>query len=221
DAELDAAITHTLEDIQSIWEISSGGFFYITLDEANVASRKYIDSFEDEYGRYPILKEIIRTLQRRMGHLPIKFVVAGTVIPPEYFQSKIGEWDDFRWCSGTGSFDHPDVQQQYISQFLPPDLRNSDQGRVLLDRMWRWLRGRHRYTASYLTVLLNNNFESPHTLLGDYIRRITGYNPPDNREFSRGEKVCHNSWYSSLGSRGLDDSVFHGVFVVTMSTYPS
>ncbi|KAF9075338.1 hypothetical protein BDP27DRAFT_1212899 [Rhodocollybia butyracea] len=167
DAELDAAITHTLEDIQSIWEISSGEFFYIALDEANVASQKHIDSFEDEHGRYPILKEIIRTLQRRMGHLPIKFVVAGTVIPPEHFQSKIREWDSFRWCSDTGSFDNPDVQRQYISQFLPPDLKNSDKGLILLDRMWRWLRGRHRYTASYLTVLLNNNYESPHTLLGD------------------------------------------------------
>ncbi|KAF9075350.1 hypothetical protein BDP27DRAFT_1443746 [Rhodocollybia butyracea] len=130
-----------------------------------------------------------------MGHLPVKFVVAGTVIPPEHFQSKIGEWDDFRWCSDTGSFDNPDVQRQYISQFLPPDLRNSDNGRILLDRMW----------PSYLTILLNNNFESPHTLLGDYIQRIAGYVPPDNHEFSRGEKVCHNQWYSSLGSRGLDN----------------
>ncbi|KAJ4481232.1 hypothetical protein J3R30DRAFT_3215689, partial [Lentinula aciculospora] len=70
--------------------------FYIALDEANVASRKHVEAFEDQHGRYPILKEIIRSLRRRMGHLPIRFVVAGSMIPEDH---AVGEWDDFRWCS--------------------------------------------------------------------------------------------------------------------------
>ncbi|KAE9401229.1 hypothetical protein BT96DRAFT_613106 [Gymnopus androsaceus JB14] len=102
DSVLDKAIENTLEDIQNIWEMPSGEFFYIVLDEANVASRMHDLAFADEYGHYPILKEIIRTLRKRMGHLPVKFVVAGTIIPQEHFQSAVGEWDDFRWCSDTG-----------------------------------------------------------------------------------------------------------------------
>ncbi|KAJ3846562.1 hypothetical protein EV368DRAFT_6233, partial [Lentinula lateritia] len=138
---------------------------YITLDEANAASKKHRRAFSDEYGRYPILKEMLRALRRRMGHLPVKFVVAGTMIPPEHFQSATGEWDDFRWCSDTGSFDDPEEHRRYVSQFLPSEFVSSMTGQALLDRSWRWLRGRHRYTASYITVLLDSSFESPHTLL--------------------------------------------------------
>lgn len=139
---LDEAIMHTLEDIQSIWNMPPGEFFYIALDEANVGSRMYENSFSDEFGDYPILKEIIRSWQRRMGHLPVKFVVAGTVIPQEHFQSATGEWDDFNWSSATGSFDNPETHRDYVSQFMPPEVKVSVMGQSLIDRMWQWLQGR-------------------------------------------------------------------------------
>lgn len=142
DATLDEAIMYTLEDIQSIWDMPPGEFFYIVLDEANVGSRMYENAFSDEYGNYPILKEIIRSWQRRMGHLPVKFVVAGTVIPQEHFQSATGEWDDFTWSSDTGSFDNPETHRDYVSQFMPQEVRVSVMGQSLLDRMWQWLQGR-------------------------------------------------------------------------------
>ncbi|KAJ3871258.1 hypothetical protein F5051DRAFT_446427, partial [Lentinula edodes] len=112
DSILDEAISCTLKDIQSIWDLPPGEYIYITLDEANAASKKHRRAFSDEYGRYPILKEMLRALRRRMGHLPVKFVVAGTMIPPEHFQSATGEWDDFRWCSDTGSFDDPEEHRR-------------------------------------------------------------------------------------------------------------
>ncbi|KAJ4479577.1 hypothetical protein C8J55DRAFT_429178, partial [Lentinula edodes] len=142
-----------------------GDFLYIALDEANVASRKYDEAFEDHHGRYPILKELIRGLRRQLGHLPIRFVVAGTIIPENHFQSLVGEWDDFRWCSDTGSFNDPEDHRRYVSQFMPVTFASSVTGQALIDRMWYWLRGRHRYTASFLAVLLHSNFTSPHTLL--------------------------------------------------------
>ncbi|GAW08148.1 hypothetical protein LENED_010194 [Lentinula edodes] len=76
-----------------------------------------------------------------------------------------GEWDDFRWCSDTGSFNDPEDHRRYVSQFMPVTFASSVTGQALIDRMWYWLRGRHRYTASFLAVLLHSNFTSPHTLL--------------------------------------------------------
>ncbi|KAJ3863953.1 hypothetical protein EV359DRAFT_81906 [Lentinula novae-zelandiae] len=203
DSVLNEAISCTLEEIQCIWDMPAGEYFYIALDEANVASTKHRRSFLDEYGRYPILKEILRALRRRMGHLPVRFVVAGTMIPPEIFQSKVGEWDDFRWCSDTGSFDNPEEHRRYVSQFLPSELVSRTTGQSLLDRSWQWLRGRHRYTASFITVLLDNSFQSPHSLLGSYIENISNYTPHDNTEYTSGELVAYDKWYGSLGDSGL------------------
>ncbi|KAJ4492265.1 hypothetical protein C8R41DRAFT_345301 [Lentinula lateritia] len=205
DSILDEAISCTLKDIQSIWDLPPGEYIYITLDEANAASKKHRRAFSDEYGRYPILKEMLRALRRRMGHLPVKFVVAGTMIPPEHFQSAAGEWDDFRWCSDTGSFDDPEEHRRYVSQFLPSEFVSSMTGQALLERSWRWLRGRHRYTASYITVLLDSSFESPHTLLGNYIEKISNYIPHDNSEYTHGEVVRFNRWYTSIGDSGLKE----------------
>ncbi|KAJ4476440.1 hypothetical protein C8J55DRAFT_516938 [Lentinula edodes] len=203
DSVIDEAITRTLEDIQSIWDIPPGDFFYIVIDEANVASRKHSGAFEDEYGRYPLLKEIIRSFQCRMGHLPVRFVVAGTIIPREHFQSSSGEWDNFRWCSNTGCFDDLEAHRRYISEFLPPQFEKSNTGQLLIKRMWHWLRGRYRYTASFLTLLLDNDFESPHTLLGRYVQTLSGYIPPENSEYTSQETFSMNNWYLSLGSEGL------------------
>ncbi|KAJ3908132.1 hypothetical protein F5879DRAFT_874404 [Lentinula edodes] len=209
DEDLDEAITHSWDEIQSFWnspEMSTAGdSFYIAIDEANVASRKHDEAFEDQHGRYPILKEIIRGLRRQIGSskLPIRFVVAGTMIPEDHFQSTVGEWDDFRWCSDTGSFNDPEDHRRYVSQFMPDSFSSSVTGQALIARMWYWLRGRHRYTASFLAVLLRHNYQSPHTLLGNYIGNFTEYVPDDNEEYSRGEEPRYNNWYSPLGPTGL------------------
>ncbi|KAJ3846280.1 hypothetical protein EV368DRAFT_89294 [Lentinula lateritia] len=125
-----------------------------------------------------------------MGHLPVRFVVSGTIIPEEHFQSSVGEWDDFCWCSDTGSFDDPEEHCRYVSKFMPTEFASSVTGQTLLDHMWQWLYGRHRYTVSFLAVLLHNSFRSPHTL-------------HDNHEYLGGEEARYNSWYAPLGSRGL------------------
>lgn len=57
-----------------------------------------------------------------------------------------------------------------------------------------------------MTVILDSNFESPHTLLGNYIERVTGYNPHDNVEFSHDETPRYNRWYTALSCKGLQQS---------------
>ncbi|KAJ3901081.1 hypothetical protein F5879DRAFT_992269 [Lentinula edodes] len=187
DSVLDEAISCTLEDIQSIWDMPPGEYLYIALDEANVASTKHRWAFSDEYGRYPILKEMLRALRRRLGHLPVKFVVAGTMIPPEHFQSAIGEWDDFRWCSDTGSFDDSEAHR-----------RTNSSGSLMAMVTWEVI-------MSISLLLLGSSFESPHSLLGSYIEKISNYSPHDNAEYTSGESFLFDKWHTSLGDSGLRD----------------
>ncbi|KAF5378624.1 hypothetical protein D9757_009561 [Collybiopsis confluens] len=206
---IDEAIAQMLEEIQEIWDMPLGEFLYIALDEANVPSREYMRAFADEHGEYPLLKAVIRSWQRRLGHLPVRFVVAGTVIPQQHFQSASGEWDDWRWSSDTDSFHDPESQRRYIAQFLPPEFEASEDCQVLMQRMWHWLRGRHRYTASFLTLLLANRFENSLYLLRQYIATVTKYSPTDHVEHVseevREEVERSISWFSELGSKGLDE----------------
>ncbi|KAF5379958.1 hypothetical protein D9757_010235 [Collybiopsis confluens] len=201
---IDEAIAQTLEEIQEIWDMPSEEFLYIALDEANVPSREYLHAFADEHGEYPLLKAVIRSWQRRLGHLPVRFVVAGTVIPQEHFQSATGEWDNWLWSSDTGSFNNPESQRRYASQFLPPEFEASEDGQVLMRQMWHWLRGRHRYTASYLTLLLANRFESPLYLLKGFIQRLAKYALLEHVEYGGEDADRYLNWVSALGSNGLE-----------------
>ncbi|KAF5378669.1 hypothetical protein D9757_009564 [Collybiopsis confluens] len=205
---IDEAIAQKLEEIQEFWEMPSGEFLYIALDEANVPSRQYLHVFTDEHGAYPLLKAIIRSWQQRLGRLPVRFVVAGTVIPQKYFPAT-GEWDDWCWSSDTDSFHDPESQRRYVAQFLLPEFEASEDCQVLMQRMWHWLRGRHRFTASFLTLLLANRFESSLFLLRQYIATTTKYAPVDHVEHVseevREELDRSISWFSELGSKGLDE----------------
>ncbi|KIK65216.1 hypothetical protein GYMLUDRAFT_240512 [Collybiopsis luxurians FD-317 M1] len=115
-------------------------------------------------------------------------------------------WDNWCWYSDTGAFDDEQTQRRYISQFLPTEFQESATGQALLSRAWQWLRGQYQYTASYLTVSLAGNFESPHTLLGDYINKLAKFKPPDNDSYPHGEAELHNNWYTELGSRELESN---------------
>uniref|UniRef100_A0A0W0F2A2 Uncharacterized protein n=1 Tax=Moniliophthora roreri TaxID=221103 RepID=A0A0W0F2A2_MONRR len=174
DATIDDAISTAAQAIVSKLGRTTENI-YIVLDEANVAASKYERSFQDSDGEYyPLLKALLQTWRRHLDGLPFKFVVAGTMIPREYFMGK--EWKSFVWKSNVGGFDDVHVQSQYVKQFLSPGLQTS-LGDSLVSRTWRWLRG--RFTASYVSVLLEHNFSNPQAYLDIYVRQFTGYTPHD------------------------------------------
>ncbi|EEB96250.1 hypothetical protein MPER_04644 [Moniliophthora perniciosa FA553] len=45
--------------------------------------------------------------------------------------------------------------------------------------MWHWLRGRYRFTASFLTCLIENCYHRPHELLSSFIETAGGFKPLD------------------------------------------
>ncbi|KAJ7439813.1 hypothetical protein B0H11DRAFT_555372 [Mycena galericulata] len=157
---------------------------FIVLDEAQMLiSGNDSASFND--GK-PLLPEIVRVWSDHMTD-DQSFIFSGTDIPRALFDDGDGDAGRYTWCSGTGIFDDPELQERYVASFLPPGLRKSPTGRFLISRIWRWLRGRHRYTATFMRVLVNEGFETPHTLLNAYVESNTGFKPLDAIEHVRAE----------------------------------
>ncbi|EEB87922.1 hypothetical protein MPER_14518, partial [Moniliophthora perniciosa FA553] len=136
---------------------------YIVLDEANVASKKCWESFQDHHGYHSLLKTMLRTWREHLKGQPFVLVVAGTEVPQQHFLGD-AEWDNFVWNSNTGYFMDSALQERYVSQFLP-DAISLSIGKSLAPRIWRWMRGRHRFTAAYVAILLEHNFAKPQTYL--------------------------------------------------------
>jgi hypothetical protein len=59
----------------------------------------------------------------------------------------------YRKHTDTGAFSTSEAQRQYLTEYLPGLLIESESGKRLLDRLWYWLQG--RYVAA-LFYLLNN-----------------------------------------------------------------
>ncbi|EEB94129.1 hypothetical protein MPER_07109, partial [Moniliophthora perniciosa FA553] len=186
DHVIDDAISGVLSEICAL-RVTHGQRLFITLDEANVASHSLDRAFVDDEGNhYPVLKVILRIWIGHLKNYPFTFVVAGTEIPSNLFDDDT-EWGEWRWSSDTGGFDDRASQRAYIRQFLPSNLDSSDEGQMLIDRIWLWLRGRHRSTAAFISVLLEERFNNPQLLLDSYIHTVTGgYWPQDSMSQTNG-----------------------------------
>ncbi|THU75976.1 hypothetical protein K435DRAFT_974625 [Dendrothele bispora CBS 962.96] len=204
DEVIDDAILQTITEIIELYDITQHPF-YLVLDEANYAAETYPSSFRDDDGDYPLLKEVLRIWKKQLGHLPISFVISGTRIPKRYFETKSGEWDAFRWCSDTGCFDNYEIQRKYVTQFLPPTLASSPEGEELLTRIWRWLRGRHRFTAGFITILLQKDFSNPHISLNLLVRTSTNYEPREGLQYPIQDRVDRSDYYG-LEMNGIGES---------------
>uniref|UniRef100_A0A0W0G4T5 Uncharacterized protein n=1 Tax=Moniliophthora roreri TaxID=221103 RepID=A0A0W0G4T5_MONRR len=175
DAIINDAIARTSRDILAV--LGSSTRVFVVLDEANVAVQKYKRSFRDGHGKYyPLLKAMIQTWREHLKDLPFFFVIAGTEIPQQHFCDI--EWADFSWSSNTGSFHDQELQKRYVQQFFPNNIWESV-GNDLSLRMWKWIRGRHRFTSAFIAALLEHSYAKPLAYLDVFIERGTGYFPRD------------------------------------------
>ncbi|KAK7047592.1 hypothetical protein VNI00_006360 [Paramarasmius palmivorus] len=172
---LNDAIAQTSEEIFSV--LGESARVFVVLDEANVAAQRYKESFGTPGNYYPLLKAMVKAWRDLLKDLPFVFVVAGTEVPREHFAND-DDWSDFVWNSNTGGFDTVEKQKHYVQQFLPQNLQESV-GDSLARRMWRWVRGRHRFTSAYIAVLLEHSYSKPLTYLDIVIHQGTGYFPHD------------------------------------------
>ncbi|KAF7299397.1 hypothetical protein MIND_00889300 [Mycena indigotica] len=145
---------------------------FLVVDEASYA----VDMFSHDLGGASLLQLALQVwADATKGQCPI--ICAGIKIPQERF--KDGPGSDFAWTSDTGGFDDPVQQEQYVAQFLPPNFRDSPAGRFLIARTWRWLRGRHRFTAMFVEILLYEGIEFPHACLDKYIQHALSFRAAD------------------------------------------
>ncbi|KAF7296603.1 hypothetical protein HMN09_01067900 [Mycena chlorophos] len=157
----------------------------------------------DLFSRYlqPELRNLLQiAIETWQGLLDANctIICAGIGIPRERFSEGAGS--DFAWTSDTGAFDDPAAQEAYVTPFLPPSLRDSDAGRALLARIWHWLRGRHRFTAKFVDILLNEGLNQPHKRFDDFIFQSLDFQPVDALEFSSSEPTPPARWDGSFFS---------------------
>ncbi|KAJ7175360.1 hypothetical protein C8R46DRAFT_1078619 [Mycena filopes] len=145
---------------------------FCTLDQTQAAVPRGPQFFND--GK-TILPELLKVWQSHLGS-NWSVIAAGTKIPKSLFD---GDGEDYVWCSATGAFDTREAQDRYVLRFFPPNYATSASGRVLMTRIWDWLRGRHRYTASFVAALLKCGFERPHIRLNDYVEEHSKLEPFD------------------------------------------
>ncbi|KAJ6584154.1 hypothetical protein DFH09DRAFT_1275157 [Mycena vulgaris] len=178
-------IAHLLAKLRHLFGAEFRMFFVI--DEAQVIFRYHEKAYRDDDGAYyPILREIIDGLSSEFRQHEISFVTAGTEIPKSGFQ-KSRNVHRHRWCSDTGAFDDQTLHHEYVSCYLPPPYLATKAGKAFLKLVWDWCHGRYRTTDTIMSALARDGFQSPHTLLNDYVEMATGYRPDSNVEFTRTE----------------------------------
>ncbi|KIJ99806.1 hypothetical protein K443DRAFT_8140 [Laccaria amethystina LaAM-08-1] len=167
---------------------------FCILDEAQHAATHHTTSFRSDHSaaHRPILREIVRAWESQsVGH-GVFMVVAGTGISKDVVDqamaSAIMKDSRYRWCSDTGAFDEVELQRRYLVKYLPKSVLDTAAGRRLVERVWYWLHGRHRFTAGFVAELIVNGFRRCHGLLNAYVEHFTHFNVTDAQSFVEAEK---------------------------------
>ncbi|KAJ6469557.1 hypothetical protein C8R47DRAFT_1024034 [Mycena vitilis] len=170
--------------------------FHVVLDEAQYAATLFPEAFRSANNEHcrPVLREIIEMFIRLLLD-GLGFTIGGTGIDKrmveEMMNSVIAKGSNTERVSATGSFDKTDTegllyQKTYIRRYIPISImKNTDgTGKRLLYRIMNWLDGRFRFTANFLTHLLDSDFKNPHQFLNDWVEFQTGFRPTDAPELT-------------------------------------
>ncbi|KAK6992726.1 hypothetical protein R3P38DRAFT_2568906 [Favolaschia claudopus] len=187
DFDPEQKIANTLVSIRELLGMGDEFHLFLVLDEGQVTAAKFDKAFDVEPGKYPLLRKIIDTWEKHFQDYSMSCVIAGTNVPKRIFEAPKYA-DRVRWTSDTGSFDDPVRHERYLRRFLPPSLLETESGTAFLRRALAWTRGRHRYTASLITQMLMWYFQWPHTVLDNYIEKMTHFRPTDGKKWAEIEK---------------------------------
>ncbi|KAI3621027.1 hypothetical protein WG66_013389 [Moniliophthora roreri] len=192
DSELEAETVRVRDSVrQKLGRQTGRPHFYIVIDEAQEAASSFPDAFVStkNVDFRPILREVVlhwtNLLKSHAKKHYISFIVTGTGVSVKHLNEVFGSASykhsshRFFASSATGAFDSREEQESYVAQYVPPEVLNTDSGRKLMDRMWHWLRGRYRFTVSFLTCLIENCYYKPHQLLDWFISRTAEFEALD------------------------------------------
>ncbi|TRM66593.1 hypothetical protein BD626DRAFT_483185 [Schizophyllum amplum] len=154
------AIADTLLHIRALLRRRDAPIFCV-VDECQVPDTKFAMKFRDEVTPLRLLARSYESFEC------VTVILTGKSINREPFCRP--DSPQYRVCTDTGAFDTAERQQTYILRYLPPVLAASSTGRLLISRMWTWLKGRYQFTASFISCLLMTWFEQPQMLLTTYV----------------------------------------------------
>ncbi|EAU81607.2 hypothetical protein CC1G_02623 [Coprinopsis cinerea okayama7 len=204
DAYLNSQTETLLSEVRSILSQDGHMPFFCVLDEAQHAATQHLPAFRSDHNgaHRPILREIVRAWESQCAGQGVFMVVAGTGISKDVVDqamaSAIMKDSRYRWCSDTGAFDSIEVQQRYLRKYFPPKYLGTKSGARLLERVWYWLHGRHRFTAGYVSEAISDGFQRPHTLLNAYIRHFSEFRVTDAQAFVDAEPPLPLPVFSQL-----------------------
>ncbi|KAJ3886772.1 hypothetical protein GG344DRAFT_81368 [Lentinula edodes] len=163
---------------------------YIVIDECQFAVTDMEDLFRsaDWTAKRGVLREIARwwdsVLNQRSAILVGALIFTGTGLSRELISdvlsSVVMKPDYCTSVYDTGAFDDPKAQIAYLKRFFPPDIWQSSER--LRNRTHYWLRGRYRFTAEYVSLVLQCGYQDMHQLLDQYIRSVACFRPADFEE---------------------------------------
>ncbi|KIM30016.1 hypothetical protein M408DRAFT_100172 [Serendipita vermifera MAFF 305830] len=182
ESKMKAVIKSELKQIQTY--LPQEATLFCVLDEAQVAMDKFQDCFRSELREEesrPILRQIILAWRAVCPNL----IISGTGVSMQELEAIIGSavakesGEESQTYTDLGSFDDEMAQCAYFEQYLPAGSLNDEHWKTVASRAGYWLHGRHRFTATYLSHLIQNNFESPHRVLNGFVYQMSHFHPSD------------------------------------------
>jgi hypothetical protein len=122
---------------------------FFVLDEAQVASETSEPMFCDVTGKHdrPLLRPILRFFEKSQFD-SIQFILSGTGFSWQVFQRLANSGvaktlpETWEFYHGSGGFHDQASQEAYIRRYIPDSFLGTPSGKRLLERSYRWLRGR-------------------------------------------------------------------------------
>ncbi|KAF9003055.1 hypothetical protein BDQ17DRAFT_1425576 [Cyathus striatus] len=117
----------------------------------------------------PILHPLLHTLTLLSSTHGLTLLLSGTGLSQSTLDTAISSAvlkpASYRFISTTGAFDSHHSQAAYLDAYFPKGYFDSNEGKRLKERCWYWLRGRHRFTAGYISEVIARGFDAPHSVL--------------------------------------------------------
>ncbi|KAF5378668.1 hypothetical protein D9757_009560 [Collybiopsis confluens] len=162
---------------------------FTSIDECQAAASEMKSAFrsKDMVSERPFLRQLAICFSnafRQSDSIKGRFIFAGSgydkniildALSSAVAKMGVGVED----VTETGAFDDAKAQLEYMKGFFPPQLCKSVAFTRLHRRISHWLRGRHRFTAEYISVVLQNGYGQMDELLDRYISEIAQFKPTD------------------------------------------
>ncbi|KAF5378623.1 hypothetical protein D9757_009562 [Collybiopsis confluens] len=162
---------------------------FISIDECQAAAREMNGAFrsKDMVTERPFLRQLaicFSTALTDSDFLPGHFIFAGSgyyrnIILDALSSAVVKPGLGVKDVKETGAFDDATAQRKYMEGFFPPRICKTLTFLRLHRRIFHWLRGRHRFTAEYISVVLQNGYNQMDELLNRYISEIAHFKPTD------------------------------------------